>query len=180
MKKNQRILSILIIVLIYLIGDGSSAKNPGEFKWVNLAHLNHLYESITIDGREMAIIHIYADYPDYAWVDAAGEGIACVDDAARAVVVYLRHFELSGDISSLERAKKLLEFCRYMQANDGLFYNFIFADPKINKDGKTSYKSFGCWTARSVWARMTTETPFHYTIGGPVGNECTWEAGATA
>lgn len=124
----------------------------GDLAWVNLAHLNHLYQEIEIDGNRMAIIHIYSEYPDYEWVDAHGEGIACVDDAARAAVVYLRHFEITGEVTSLKRARNLLEFCRFMQADDGQFYNFIFADHAINRDGETSFKSLGWWAARGIWA----------------------------
>ncbi|MGH7601854.1 MAG: hypothetical protein ACREOI_36290, partial [bacterium] len=123
-----------------------------HLRLTNLAHLNHLYEEVTIDGQLMAIIHIYSEYPDYKWVDAGNEGIACVDDAARAAVVYLRHFEVTGDTSSLRRARRLIDFCRYLQADDGQFYNFIFADRSINRDGRTSFKSFGWWAARGVWA----------------------------
>jgi hypothetical protein len=89
---------------------------------------------------------------DYKWVDAGNEGIACVDDAARAAVVYLRHFEITGDTTSLRRGRKLIDFCRYMQAEDGLFHNFIFADHSINREGPSSFKSLGWWTARGVWA----------------------------
>ena len=51
---------------------------------INLAHLNFLVEDIEIAGQPMAITHIYSEYPHYEWVDASGEGIAAVDDAARA------------------------------------------------------------------------------------------------
>jgi len=36
--------------------------------------------------------------------------------------------------------------------DDGDFYNFVFEDRSINRDGKTSFKSFGWWAARAVWA----------------------------
>ena len=123
-----------------------------KLRLTNLAHLNSLYEEIKIAGQPMAIIHIYSEYPDYKWVDAGNEGIACVDDAARAAVVYLRHFEVTGDTASLHRARRLIDFCRHLQADDGQFYNFIFADHSINREGRTSYKSFGWWAARGVWA----------------------------
>lgn len=123
-----------------------------HLRLTNLAHLNYLYEEVKISGQPMAIIHIYSEYPDYKWVDAGSEGIACVDDAARAAVVYLRHFEVTNDTSSLRRARRLIDFCRYLQAGDGQFYNFIFADHAINRDGRTSVKSFGWWAARGVWA----------------------------
>jgi hypothetical protein len=144
--------SFIVLTTIFVVFSGCNGPQTTQSTWSNLAHLNHLYEEVVIDGREMAIIHIYSEYPDYEWVDAAEEGIACVDDAARAAVVYLRHFEFTGDTTSLNRVRKLVEFCRYLQADDGQFYNFIFADHSINRDGKTSFKSLGWWAGRALWA----------------------------
>jgi hypothetical protein len=100
----------------------------------------------------MTIVHIYADAPAYEWTDAAGEGIACVDDAARAAVVYLRYYELMGDKQVEKRIRRLLTFIRMMQAQDGEFYNFVDRDMQINRSGKTSIKSFNFWAARGYWA----------------------------
>ncbi len=121
---------------------------------VNFNHLDHLTETIQFYGDTVSIVHIYSNYPDYHWIDAkesGPEGIACVDDAARAAVVYLRHYELTKTASSLTKAKSLLRFVIKMQTDDGDFYNFIFADHTINRTGKTSFKSFGWWAARGVW-----------------------------
>jgi hypothetical protein len=123
-----------------------------ETQLVNLDHLDFLNEEVTIDGKEMLITHIYSEYPNYEWVDDADEGIACVDDVARAAVVYLNYYEQTKDKSSLERAKKALNFVMYMQADDGEFYNFIFDDYSINTDGPTSKKSFDWWAARAMWS----------------------------
>lgn len=121
---------------------------------VNFAHLDHLTEPVVFGGKAAAIVHIYANYPDYKWVDAkesGPEGIACVDDAARAAVVYLRDFELNGRRESLGKARLLLRFVSAMETDDGMFYNFILADHSINTGGRTSYKSFGWWASRGVW-----------------------------
>ncbi len=67
----------------------------------------------------MAITHIYSEFPRYEWVDASGEGIACIDDAARAVLVYLTDYERTHDLASLDKARRLLNFVLYMQAEDG-------------------------------------------------------------
>jgi hypothetical protein len=150
-----------VLPILALLTGACVQKNPVELRLTNLAHLNHLYEEVTIAGHPMAIIHIYSEYPDYKWVDAGNEGIACVDDVARAAVVYLRHFEITGDTTSLRRSRKLIDFCRYMQAEDGLFYNFIFADHSINREGKTSYKSLGWWAARGVWTMGEGYRIFH-------------------
>jgi hypothetical protein len=150
------------IFILFIFGcQNDSPQQEPDLKLVNLSHLNHLFEEIVIDGQEMGIIRIYSEYPDYGWVAAKDEGIACVDDAARAAVVYLRHFEITGDTTSLKRARKLLDFCRYMQAEDGQFYNFIYADYSINREGKTSYKSLGWWAARGLWALGEGYRIFH-------------------
>jgi hypothetical protein len=119
---------------------------------VNFDHLQKLTETIALNNKHCSIIHIYAEYPDYEWVDANNEGIACVDDAARAAVLYLRDYELSRTDSSLGRAKSMLNFIFFMQADDGEFYNFIDENLQINQTGKTSEKSFGHWAARGYWA----------------------------
>ncbi|HEX9615242.1 MAG TPA: hypothetical protein VGA55_07030, partial [Bacteroidota bacterium] len=122
---------------------------------VNFSHLEHLGEDILLGSDSVRIIHVYANYPTYEWVDAkesGPEGIACVDDAGRAAVLYLLHFERTGSTVSLARAKQLLRFVLAMQADDGQFYNFILADRSVNRDGRTSYKSFGWWASRGVWA----------------------------
>ena len=120
---------------------------------VNLAHLNFLVEDVEIAGRPMAITHIYSESPRYEWVDASGEGIACVDDAARAALVYLHDYESTRDPASLDKARRLLNFLLYMQAEDGQFYNFILDRAgRINTDGNTSFKSSGWWAARAARA----------------------------
>ncbi|MFQ5486291.1 MAG: hypothetical protein ACE5DO_13290, partial [Desulfobacterales bacterium] len=149
--------------VFFLLGCRISSLEPEtELKLFNLSHLSHLYQEIAVGGQEMAVIHIYSEFPDYDWVEAKDEGMACVDDAARAAVVYLRHFEMVGDTASLRRGRNLLEFCRYMQADDGQFYNIILADRTINREGKTSYKSFGWWAARGLWALGEGYRVFHH------------------
>src|SRR5215207_6219967 len=82
-----------------------NAQDESPVDLVSLEHLMHLTEPVTIDGREMAIVHIYSEYPDYEWVDDADEGISAVDDVARAAVLYLWEFERTGDESLLELAR---------------------------------------------------------------------------
>jgi Carbohydrate family 9 binding domain-like len=120
---------------------------------VNLSHLNFLVEDVEIAGQPMAITHIYSESPRYEWVDASGEGIACIDDSARAALVYLEDYERTRDPASLDKARRLLNFVLYMQAEDGQFYNFILDRAgTINKTGNTSFKSSGWWAARAARA----------------------------
>ncbi len=126
---------------------------PATAGLINFAHLDHLTEAIALDGDTMAFVHLYSNYPNYEWVGDADEGIAAVDDAARAAVVYLRHYAHTQDQHSLRQAKLLLHFLFYMQADDGGFYNFIWPDYSINRNGSTSNNDrFNWWAGRAVWA----------------------------
>ncbi|MCI0513850.1 hypothetical protein L0128_11610 [candidate division KSB1 bacterium] len=142
----------LISICCVLLNCQPVSQLPDDNLSINFTHLKHLTETVQLDGKTCDIVHIYSEYPDYQRVDANAEGIACVDDAARAAVVYLRDFELTRDTTVLAPAKRLLNFIRFMQAGDGTFYNFIDKNLKINKTGRTSQKSFTFWAARGYWA----------------------------
>lgn len=131
----------------------ASAAHPLRDGLINLAHLQHLTEVVEWDGEPVALVHIYSEAPDYGWVDASGEGIACVDDVARAALVYLAFYQRTGDSRALALARAALNFVLRMQAEDGEYYNFVL-DRKgtVNTEGRTSYKSWNWWAARGQWA----------------------------
>ena len=122
---------------------------------VNLGHLNFLAEEVEIKGTPMLLTHIYAEAPRYEWTDASGEGLAALDDTARATLVYLDYYRATQDKRALQRAQRGLNFVRYMQADDdsGEFYNFVTDRAgTINRAGITSYKSLDWWAMRGLWA----------------------------
>lgn len=120
---------------------------------INLAHLQRLTEIVEWEGEPMALVHIYSEYPDYNWVDASGEGIAAVDDVARAALVFLDFYARTGDEEALELARASLNFVMHLQAEDGEYYNFVFdRQGTLNREGRTSYKSWNWWAARGQWA----------------------------
>ncbi|MGE5811979.1 MAG: hypothetical protein ACM339_10775, partial [Ignavibacteria bacterium] len=119
---------------------------------VNTFHLDFLYEEIKVDGEEMGIIHIYSNYPGYKWTADDDEGIACVDDAARASVFYLKHYLHENNAESLNKSKMLINFLLYMQAENGFFYNFIWEDHSINTNYRTSVAEPNWWSWRALWA----------------------------
>lgn len=135
-------------------GDEDPQPDPEYTSILNLSHLDHLGQEVVRNSTSYRIIHIYAEAPDYNWVGDDDEGIACVDDAARAAVVYLRHYELTGEASSRSKAEALLRFLMYMQTEDGLFYNFVWNDElEINRTHQNSRAdAFEWWAARAVWA----------------------------
>ena len=149
----------------------ASPLTPADFPRVNFGHLDHLLEIVERDGVEYGLVHIYAEAPDYTWVHDDDEGAACVDDAARAAVVYLRDYELNGRASSRRKAEALIRFVLYMQAENGLFYNFVWQnDLEINRDHANSRADeLSFWTARAVWALGRCAQVLE---GGVLASEC--------
>jgi hypothetical protein len=151
------IIWILTLLAVFLFNTEIYSQIKFE---VNKAHLDYLYEEIKIDGKEMAIIHIYSNYPDYAYVGDDDEGIACIDDAARAAIFYLEYYKAYNDSTSLNKFNNLVDFILHMQAENGFFYNFIWEDGSINKTYKTSVAEPNWWSWRALWALMEYSTQF--------------------
>lgn len=155
--------ALLLLLALFLAAPGCSATASeddtpdADASLLNLSHLDHLGQDVEVGGVTYRIVHIYAEAPDYDWVGDDDEGIACVDDAARAAVVYLRHYETTGDEASRRKAEALLRFVMYMQTEDGRFYNFVWDDDlTINETHPNSRADdFAWWAARGVWALGT-------------------------
>src|SRR5688572_25670943 len=68
---------------------------------ISLEHLQRLGLDAVVNGRPVRVVALYAGAPDYRPTPSperdGSEGIASLDDAARAAVVYLRAFEMTGD-----------------------------------------------------------------------------------
>ena len=135
--------------MIFLLFRMSSA---GVSSLVNTSHLDYLYQEVTISGVPAAVIRIYSEAPDYRIVAAPGEGIACVDDAARAAIFYLRYYRAGGNRSNLHKARRLLNFIMAMQADNGYFYNFINADYQIQRTLANSRPVPDWWSWRALLA----------------------------
>jgi len=102
------------------------------------------------------VVSLYAEAPDYRPTGSPArdgfEGIASLDDAARAAVVYLREYEATGDIRVRDEAVRLLSFVTATEQGDGEFVNFIDSAGRLNRDAPSSRKSMSYWAARSIWA----------------------------
>ncbi len=140
-----------IFVTLFLLFFFSACGNRGT-SLINTAHLDRLYQKIELAGQEVGIIHIYAEYPDYTWAEAPGEGIACMDDVARAAVFYLRYARYTGKEDYENKARYLLKFVLLMQAENGFFYNFINAEHTIEKELQNSLPQGNWWSWRALWA----------------------------
>jgi hypothetical protein len=81
------------------------------------------------------------------------EGVACVDDAARAVVLYCALWRRQPQPAIRVAALGLLEFLAYMQDGIGRFNNFILDwEGRKNSAGSTSYSGGPQWQARALHA----------------------------
>lgn len=119
-------------------------------------HLRRLTLDLSVRGRPVRAVALYAEAPSYQPTGSPArdgfEGLACVDDAARAALVHLREFELSRDPRAREDAVALLAFVASMEQGDGEFVNFVDAQGRPNRTGPTSAKAFSYWAARALWA----------------------------
>ncbi|HEU4748048.1 MAG TPA: hypothetical protein VFS56_06065, partial [Gemmatimonadaceae bacterium] len=123
---------------------------------IRLDHLRSLGLDAVVKGQPVRVVALYADAPDYRPTASPArdgyEGIASLDDAARAAVVYLRAYESTGDTIARREALGLLAFVIAMEQGDGEFVNFIDAAGDLNRNAVSSRKSMSYWAARSIWA----------------------------
>jgi hypothetical protein len=142
----------------------SLAETPGV-----LRHLLRMTDSFVHSSGSIAYIHIYsrikgqrhgehlheAEPPLTFFVaqDSGMEGIACLDDVARAVVLALQVYEQTGSAAARQLAETWMGYVRYMQLPDNRFVNFI-KDPAGTRslNGQTSYPGGEPWTVRALTA----------------------------
>lgn len=126
-----------------------------------LRHLDQLSGSFVHEDGHIPFLHIYAkpgaDGPaTLEFISAAEsgpEGIACVDDVARAVLLALQTYEQQRSPEALDLARAWFGFISYMQEPDGRFVNFIVdRTGRKNRNGRTSYAGGQWWTARALYA----------------------------
>jgi len=81
------------------------------------------------------------------------EGVACVDDVARAALVYASIWQRHRSEWARETAEGLLAFTCAMQVEDGAFTNFIATwEGERQLDTPTSHPGGGPWQARAMHA----------------------------
>jgi hypothetical protein len=123
---------------------------------VRLDHLQHLGLNAVVKGRQVRVVSLYSEAPDYRPTASPArdgfEGIASLDDAARAAIVYLREYEATGDLRARDEAVRLLNFVTAMEQSDGEFVNFVDSAGRLNRSAPSSRKSMSYWAARSIWA----------------------------
>lgn len=123
---------------------------------IRLDHLRRLTFDVAAAAGPARAVALYAEAPDYRPTGSPArdgfEGLACVDDAARAALVHLREYERSRDPGAREEAIGLLSFVASMEQGDGEFVNFVDARGRPNRTAPTSARAFTYWAARALWA----------------------------
>ena len=154
---RKNILRILIPLLLGLIAGMSGAAtaanrlDTASFPKAVFNHFDHLVTETSIDSVPVAVVNIYSVAPDYAYAAEPREGFACVDDAARAIVLLSRSIEKEADDKKLHQLKLLMAFVLRMQNKNGYFNNFIWPDGSINTSDKTSLAELNWWSLRALW-----------------------------
>lgn len=184
-----RRLLFVLLTLATLLGAGAVTGLPAQARATavtNTAHLDFLLDDVTPPvtaehttyrlDREPALVMpwTYADARPggtFARVGGGpfdpatgyyGQGAYNADDVARAAVVYVRHWRLSGDTASRDKAYELLRSITYLQtatgANRGNVVLWMQSDGTLNRspepvelpDPSDSGPSY--WQARTIWA----------------------------
>lgn len=138
-----------------------------------LRHLSRTTDAFTHDGVRIPYIYIYTRRPGqqhgenihefappleaFFAQDSGPEGIACLDDVARAVILALQVYEMTGSREARALASGWLRFVAYMHRDeDNLLANFIRdRDGTRVEDGQTSYYGGEPWTVRGLHAWAT-------------------------
>ena len=122
---------------------------------VVLRQLARLTVPVESAGDRACAIAVYADAADRTFpaAERGFEGVACVDDASRALILFTDVWAATGLPRLREWALGLLDFLLYMQLEDGRFVNFISNwSGQRNEAGVTSFPGGNFWHARGVRA----------------------------
>jgi hypothetical protein len=121
-----------------------------------LTRLAALARPLDIDPQRALGLAIYADHTGehFGARESGIEGVACLDDAARALVLWTDLWSRTKLPVAREWVDGLLGFCRWMQQDDGRFVNFVLDWSGVrNTDGITSRADGASfWQARGARA----------------------------
>jgi len=118
-----------------------------------LRQLQRLTHAVPAAGASACALAVYADEADRLVParESGEEGVACVDDAARAIVLFADLWAVTSDPALRRRASGLLDFVLCLQRPDGRFVNFIHDwTGRPNEGGMTSVPGGAFWQARAL------------------------------
>jgi len=126
-----------------------------------LNRLVSLARYLEVPGPPVLGLAIYADERGAAFAarESGEEGVACVDDAARALVLWCDLWERTHESVARTWIDGLLGFCRCAQQADGRFLNFVLdwngalnvEGPTSRPDGASFWHARGARAMAKVW-----------------------------
>lgn len=135
-----------------------------------LRHLESLTWSFTAGTEPVYPIYVYCEpretargvvYAPRVAAESGMEGVACLDDVARAATLGALTFARTGDVRAATLARRWVRFVYYMQREDGRFTNFILdRTGRRNNHGTTSFPGGAWWTVRALLALATSYRVF--------------------
>lgn len=126
-----------------------------------LRQLARLTRPVPAAGPKALAVAVYSDAEGltFAAHESGSEGVACVDDAARALILLTDLWVATGNERLRTWADGLLEFLLYMHDGDGRWFNFIDAwTGRRNELGLTSVAGGNFWQARATAALASAVT----------------------
>jgi hypothetical protein len=123
-----------------------------------IRHLRALTRPVRALHPDAIAIGVYSQPTDSGYrlrpaAEQGYEGVACVDDAARAVVLYCRIWRERAVPWARAEADRLLRFVVAMQDDDGAFSNFILDwQGSPNRAVGSSLPGGEWWTSRAMHA----------------------------
>lgn len=117
-----------------------------------LRQLSRLTRPLPAAGPRACALAVYEVAGALAPARESGEeGVACVDDVARALALYCDLWAATRHDRFLEGATAFLDFVLWMQRPDGRFVNFVLDwQGRRNLEGPTSVAGGAFWQARGL------------------------------
>jgi hypothetical protein len=120
-----------------------------------LRQLARLTRALPAAGPGAVALAVYAGADDVPITarESGMEGVACIDDAARALVLLCAVWEAT-ELPWIRRwCDGLLDFVLWMQGGDGRWVNFVEDwDGTVNRNGASSFAGGAFWQARALHA----------------------------
>jgi len=120
-----------------------------------LRQLARLTRAVPAAGPTAVALAVYAGADDapLAARESGVEGVACVDDAARAIMLLCALWEATELPWVRTWCDGLLDFLGWMQNPDGQWFNFVTDwQGTRNRDGASSFSGGAFWQARALQA----------------------------
>jgi hypothetical protein len=151
LARNLATLFLNLIAVMPCAAVADRGTDAASFPTAVFHHFDHLVAETSIDGVPVDVVNIYSLAPDYTYAAEPQEGYACVDDAARAIILLSVSLKREADDKKLHQLELLIAFVLRMQNENGYFNNFIWPNGSINTTDKTSLAELNWWSLRALW-----------------------------